>query len=107
MSTEKQVKCVVKIGSLKFEQGIFKQCDEFITTEARAKLFDPNDVKILAEVTAPEATVIEEKPLAKTSKKTKEADKPSLASNSGAVADSTPKESEPALKQADASNSVA
>jgi hypothetical protein len=73
------VKCIVKVGTLQFEDGIFQQFDEFTVSAERAALFDPHDVKVIpddiATVSVPvepktEVTTLEIKPLGATVKKT-------------------------------------
>lgn len=54
------VKCIVKIGTLQFEQGTFQQFETFEVTAERAKLFEPSDIKILDAVQAQAVAEIKE-----------------------------------------------
>jgi len=60
------VKCIVKVGTLQFEQkdekhpdGIYQQFDEFTVSAERAARFDKNDVKIIPDDVATVSVPIE------------------------------------------------
>jgi hypothetical protein len=70
------MKYLVKVGSLKFEDGDFSKGDTIDVSAERAALFDQNDIEAINEAPVIEAPIITEaiveaKPLPKATKKAK------------------------------------